>query len=70
MKNATEFIVKDEPGFRLRVKSWRCKNPSNLNALEFIQEVKCVDGTVESDSTYSFLLTDDEIKVLCHGLAA
>ena len=35
-----ESIIKDTPGFRLRVKSWKCVNPTELNAIEFIQECK------------------------------
>ena len=33
-----EFIVTENDAYRLRVKSWKCLNPDNLNSLEFIQE--------------------------------
>jgi hypothetical protein len=35
-----EVIIKDDQAFRLRVKSWKCVRPSELNAVEFIQESK------------------------------
>lgn len=62
------FVVKDEAAFRIRVKSWKCINPSNLNALEFIQECKNDQGEVDFTSTYNFLMTDEEIKTLAQGL--
>jgi len=63
-----EFTVKDDIGFRLRVKSWKCSNPDTLNAIEFIQEIKDIDGNVETSSTYQFFMTDDEITTLAQGL--
>jgi len=62
-----EFTVKESSGFRLRVKSWKCQNPSNLNAFEFIQE-SLKDNEVIMSSTYQFFLTDEEAKVLADGL--
>lgn len=62
-----QFVVKENQGFRLRVSSWKCMSPSDLNAVEFIQE--CLDdGKVNMTSTYQFFLTDDEIKTLCQGM--
>ena len=63
-----EFIVKESTGFRLRVKSWKCISPSDLNSLEFIQESKDDTGDVTESSTYQFFLTDLEIKSLTEGL--
>jgi len=64
-----DFIVKEDNAFRLRVKSWKCLNPSNLNAVEFIQE--CMkDGEVDFASTYQFFMTDEDMKTLAKGLAA
>ena len=63
-----EFVVKDSQGFRLRVKSWKCVSPSDLNAIEFIQESKDKDGNVDLSSTYQFFMTDAEIKTLAEGL--
>jgi hypothetical protein len=62
------FVVKDTPGFRLSVKSWKCVNPNNLNALEFVQETKTSTGEVDMSSTYQFFMTDDEVVDLCNGL--
>jgi len=62
------FVVKDTPGFRLRVKSWKCVNPNDLNALEFIQETKTSTGEVDMSSTYQFFMTDEEVVDLCNGL--
>lgn len=62
-----EFTVKENEGFRLRVKAWKCLSPNDLNSLEFIQE--CLkDGEVQMTSTYNFFLTDAEIEVLVKGL--
>ena len=63
-----EFIVKENEGFRLRVKSWKCKNPSNVNAIEFIQESKDKEGKIDMASTYQFFMTDEEIQTLTKGL--
>lgn len=62
-----EFTVKDEEAFRMRVRTWKCSSPKDLNSLEIIQE--CMrDGEVDFTSTYSFLMTDNELKTLAQGL--
>lgn len=62
-----EFTIKDESAFRLRIRHWKAKSPSNLNSIEFIQE--CMrDGKVDFASSYDFLMTDDEVKSLVKGL--
>lgn len=64
-----EFTVKEDQAFRLRIKSWKCVSPNNLNSVEFIQE--CMkDGEVDFSSTYQFFMTDEEIKTLAQGLIA
>jgi hypothetical protein len=64
-----EFVVKEDQAFRLRVKAWKCLAPSELNAVEFVQE--CMkDGEVDFTSTYQFFMTDEEMKTLAQGLAA
>ena len=65
MKN---FVIKDTPGFKLSVKSWKCVRPNELNALEFIQETKNNVGEVDLSSTYQFFMTDEEVVDLCNGL--
>lgn len=62
-----QFTVKETPGFRLRVKSWKCQRPADLNAIEFVQE-SLKDGKVDMTSTYQFFMTDDEVKTLCQGM--
>lgn len=66
--NVKEFVVKEDLGFRLRVKSWKCLAPTDLNSLEFIQESLNDKSEVIQASTYNFFMTDEEIKVLCEGL--
>lgn len=67
VKVTKEFVVKETDGFRLRIRSWKCLSPSDLNSLEFVNE-SLHEGEVVRDSTYNFFLTDDEIKTLCKGL--
>jgi len=62
------FVIKETPGFKLSVKSWKCLNPNDLNALEFVQETKNSDGEVDMSSTYQFFMTDEEVVDLCNGL--
>lgn len=67
MIDKKEFVVKDEPAFRLKIRHWNAKNPSNLKSVEFVQE--CMkDGKVDFESTYNFLMTKDELKSLAQGL--
>jgi hypothetical protein len=64
-----EFTVKEDQAFRLRVKSWKCISPNNLNSVEFIQE--CLkDGQVDFSSTYQFFMTDNDMRTLAQGLTA
>lgn len=65
-----EFIVKEDQAFRLRVKSWKCQRPNDLNAVEFIQECIGKDGNVDFTSTYNFFMTDEEMATLAKGLTA
>jgi len=65
-----EFVLKENEGYRLKVKSWKCLRPNDLNTIEFIQELKDKDGNVSGDSTYQFFMTDDEIKLLSERLVA
>ena len=65
-----EFTIKDTPGFRLKVKSWKCVNPASLNAIEIIQECKTKEGEVDMTSTYQFFMTDEELKILAQSLVS
>ena len=64
-----EFTVKENAGFRLRVKTWKCLTPTDLNAIEFVQETM-KDGEVDMASTYQFFMTDSELKLLAEKLVA
>lgn len=66
----TEFVIKNQPGFRIKVSTWKCARPSDLNALDFIQEILDDDGNVLNTSTYNFFLSDAEIKSLKDQLPA
>jgi len=66
----TEFIIKNQPGFRIRVKTWKCVRPTDLNALDFVQEILDDSGNVLNTSTYNFLLTDSELRSLKDQLPA
>ena len=62
-----EVIIKDEGAFRLKLRYWKCINPTTLNSIEVIQE--CMrDGEVDFASTYNFLMTNDELKTFIKGL--
>ena len=65
-----EFVIKNQPGFRISVKTWKCIRPTDLNALDFVQEVLDDDGNVLDTSTYNFLLSDSELKSLKDQLPA
>ena len=62
-----EFIVKENESFRLKIKSWKCLRPADLNSIEFIQE-SLKDGDVIHSSTYNFFMTDNELNTLAKGI--
>jgi hypothetical protein len=63
-----EVLIKDEAGFKLRLKAWKCVSPKELNALEFTQESINADGEVGMSSTYQFFMTDAELAILAEGI--
>ena len=63
-----EFIVKDKPGFRVRVRTFEVVAPKGLFNLDFIQESLDEDGNVTMDQTYNFFMTKEEVQSLCNGL--
>ena len=64
------FVIKEQPGFRISVKTWKCARPADLNALDFVQEILDDNGKVLDTSTYNFLLSDSELKSLKDQLPA
>jgi dissimilatory sulfite reductase (desulfoviridin) alpha/beta subunit len=65
--NILNEVVKETEGFRLRVKSWKCMRPNDLNSIEFIQE-ELGDGEVIRSSTYNFFMSNEEVASLCQIL--
>jgi hypothetical protein len=63
-----EFTIKENAGFRMRVRSWEVINPAGLHNIDFIQESLNEDGKVGLSSTYNFHMTKEEIKTMCEGL--
>lgn len=63
-----EFLVKDETGYRLRVRSWKVVSPGNLNSVEFINESLRSDGTIADTSTYNFFLSNRDVLSLADQL--
>jgi hypothetical protein len=63
-----EFIAKEQPGFRVRVRTHEVLAPKGLYSLDFIQESLNEKGEVHSDQTYNFFMTKDEVQTLCNGL--
>ena len=63
-----EIIIKDSPGFQLRLKKWECQAPKGLYALNFIQASKDREGKIDQESTYEFFMTNEEIKTLAETL--
>ena len=66
--NVKEFIAKEQPGFRVRVRTHEVLAPKGLYSLDFIQESLNDKGEVHLDQTYNFFMTKDEVQNLCNGL--
>lgn len=64
----TEIIIKEDAAFRLKIRQWKAVNPSDLNAIEFVQDCINKKGNVEFTSTYQFNMTDSELKKLASSL--
>jgi hypothetical protein len=63
-----EFLAKDKPGFRVRVRTFEVLAPKGLYNLDFIQESLDEEGNVILDQTYNFFMTKEEVQTLCNGL--
>lgn len=64
----TETIVKDTPGFQLRLKKWECLSPKGMYAVHFIQATKDRDGKIDSESTYEFFMDYEEMTRVAGAL--
>lgn len=67
---AKEITIKESEGFRLRLEKWEGINPKGLYALDLIQESLDDKGEVCYTSTYSFNMTQEELRFLAAGLLA
>jgi hypothetical protein len=65
-----EIIVKDTPGFQLRIKKWECQQPSGLYAVHFIQATKDKEGKVDTESTYEFFMDQTDLNAVSKALVA
>lgn len=63
-----QFVVKENPSYRMRVTQHECVAPAGLQAIDFIQESLDENGDVRDTQTYNFFMTNEDIKVLCKGL--
>ena len=66
----TEIIVKDTPGFQLRVKKWNCQAPQGLFAVNFIQATKDKDGNIDNESTYEFFMDQADLNAMSKAIAS
>ena len=65
-----EFLIRDEPAFRLRGRMQKCLSPNSLWCVEFTGESLNEKGEIVNDSTYQFFLQDEHIQNMIKGLAA
>lgn len=63
-----ELIIKDGPGFQLRIKKWECLSPKGMYAVHFIQATKDKDGKIDSESTYEFFMDQHEMNQVAGAL--
>jgi hypothetical protein len=67
---ATEVVIKESEGFRLRLEKWESISPRGVFAVDLIQESLDEDGLVLHTSTYNFNMTKEELERLAQGLTA
>ena len=65
---AREVVIKENEGFRLRMEKWESVNPKGLFNVDLIQESLDKEGKVWQTSTYTFHMTNEELKALADGL--
>ena len=64
----TQFVVKENESYRMRVTKHEVLAPKGVYAIDFIQESLMEDGTIRDSQTYNFFMTQDDLNVLCEGL--
>jgi len=65
----TEHVIKEHPGFRLKLKKHEVLNPKGLFSINMVQE-SLKDGDVVESQTYNFFMTKDEMATLASALTA
>ena len=65
-----EFLIRDDPAFRLTGHMNRCLSPDNLWCVEFTGDSLNDQGEIVNSSTYQFFLEDQHIQNMIKGLAA
>jgi hypothetical protein len=63
-----EFLIRDEPAFRLKGRMNKCLSPENLWCVEFTGESLNDQGEIVNNSTYQFFLEDAHIQNMVKGL--
>ena len=63
-----EFIAHETDGYRLRVTKHECLRPEGLLQVCFIRDLKNMDGSIESSSTYEFFMTQEQLNQLAKVL--
>jgi len=64
-----EIIIKEHEGFRLILKKHKVISPSNLFALDLVQQ-HLKDGEIVDACTYNFFMTKEEMATLASALTA
>jgi hypothetical protein len=65
-----EVIVKEQPGYRLKLRKHEVLAPKGVFSLDMVQESLKEDGTVFDSQTYNFFLDKEELQALANGLTA
>lgn len=67
---AKEIVVKENPGFRIRLEKHEVISPKGLFSLDIIQESLDENGLVRDSQTYNFFMNKEELQSLANGLTA
>jgi hypothetical protein len=67
---ATEVIIKENLGFRIRLEKHEVIAPKGLFSLDIIQESLDEVGLVRDSQTYNFFMNKEELQTLANGLTA
>jgi hypothetical protein len=65
----TEQVIKEHPGFRLKLTKHEVLSPKGLFSIDVIQE-SLKDGDVVDSQVYNFFMTKEEMATLAQALTA